>query len=321
MNSGNGIRGVWSDMKQKPLVSAADKEQFQTGFRVLKEDQHEFVTYQANTSIRVWHSLNEGDSYAPHYHSAVEVMVPIEGELFSHIDATEYCVRTGEVLIIPAGCVHSLRMEAGSVRELILFELNNVFTLKEFGAFRQLMGKPIYLDMEHPARESVREKLMELVSIYRSGSILRNMHCYALLLEVYALLGEHYLVTSASQAEVNAINRQLSGEDAFNRALDYVNENYMDDVTLDGLAAYAGFSRYTLSRMFRQHTGSTFTQFLNKRRVTMAEELLSGTRMPVTQVALQCGFNSIATFNRVFRDVRGCTPTQYRLIYDESQRK
>ena len=53
----------------------------------------------------------------------------------------------------------------------------------------------------------------------------------------------------------------------------------------------------------------------------MAEELLSGTKMPVTQVALQCGFNSIATFNRVFRDVRGCTPTQYRLIYDESQRK
>jgi len=41
--------------------------------------------------------------------------------------------------------------------------------------------------------------------------------------------------------------------------------------------------------------------------------------MPVTQVALQCGFNSIATFNRVFREMRGCTPTQYRVIYTRDQ--
>ena len=308
-------------MKQKPLVSQEDKEQFHMGFRVLKEDQHEFITYPANTSIRVWRSVNHSDSYAPHFHSAVEVLIPIEGELYSVIDKTEFCVKTGEVLIIPAGCTHSLRMEQDSARELILFEMNNVFTLKEFGAFRQMMSKPIYLHAEHTACAGVREKLVELVEVYRSGKMLRNMHCYALLLEIYAQLGESYLETSATQAEVNAINRQLSGEDAFNRALDYVSENYMDDVTLDSLAAYAGFSRYTLSRMFRQHTGQTFTQYLNKRRVTMAEELLASTKVPVTQVALQCGFNSIATFNRVFRDVRGCTPTQYRLIYDESQRK
>ena len=308
-------------MKQKPLVSQEDKEQFPVGFRVLKEDQHEFITYPANTSIRIWRSINEADSYAPHFHSAVEVLIPIEGELFSVIDQVEYCVRQGEVLIIPAGCPHSLRMELGSVRDLILFEMNNAFTLKEFGAFRQMMSKPIYLHAEHTACAGVREKLVELVEVYRSGKMLRNMHCYALLLEIYAQLGESYLETSATQTEVNAINRQLSGEDAFNRALDYVSENYMDDVTLDSLAAYAGFSRYTLSRMFRQHTGQTFTQYLNKRRVTMAEELLASTKVPVTQVALQCGFNSIATFNRVFRDVRGCTPTQYRLIYDESQRK
>ena len=60
---------------------------------------------------------------------------------------------------------------------------------------------------------------------------------------------------------------------------------------------------------------------VNPCNIALCKELLAGTKMPVTQVALQCGFNSIATFNRVFRDVRGCTPTQYRLIYDESQRK
>ena len=50
-------------------------------------------------------------------------------------------------------------------------------------------------------------------------------------------------------------------------------------------------------------------------------ELIAETDMALSTVAMMCGFRSLRTFNRVFRDVRGCTPTQYRLIYDESQRK
>lgn len=300
-------------MKQKPIVSAEEKHLFASGFRVT-QGEHEFVTYPENTSIRIW-SGRVPDDYEQHFHSAVEVILPLKGEVVVCAADVEYRVQAGEVLIIPAGCIHSLHMGEGSERELVLYEMNGVFTLKEFSALRQMMAKPVYLDAEHPCRERVRGVYFELIEKHRSGALLRNMHNYALLLEVYAILGENYLATSATAAERNSLHRQLSGEDAFNRALDHLNKNYMDDMTLDTLAAYAGFSRYTLSRMFRQHTGSTFTQYLSKRRVDMAMELLAGTRMPVTQVALQCGFNSIATFNRVFREVKGCTPTQYRVIY------
>ncbi len=305
-------------MKHKPIVSAEEKHLFASGFRVT-QGEHEFVTYPENTSIRIWHSRTP-DDYDQHFHSAVEVIIPLQGEVTVMLPEEVCCVREGEVIIIPAGCTHGLHMGEGSARELLLYEMNGVFTLKEFSAFRQLMAKPIYLNGEHPCRERVRAIFFELIGVHRSGALLRNMHNYALLLEIYAILGEHYLSTSATAAEVNTLHRQLSGEDSFNRALDHLNKNYMDDVTLDSLAAYAGFSRYTLSRMFRQHTGMTFTQYLSHRRVDMAMELLSTTRLPVTQVALQCGFNSIATFNRVFREVKGCTPTQYRVIYSKDTR-
>ena len=113
-------------MKQKPLVSAEEKEQFHMGFRVLKEDQHEFITYPANTSIRVWRSINVGDSYAPHFHSAVEVILTLKGEVLITTAEQEYHVREGEVLIIPGGCIHSLHMGEGCERELLLFEMNGV---------------------------------------------------------------------------------------------------------------------------------------------------------------------------------------------------
>ena len=300
-------------MKHKPIVSAEEKHLFASGFRVTQGD-HEFVTYPENTSIRIWNS-RLADDYAPHFHSAVEVIIPLAGEVLVTAGEEQLAVQTGEVIIIPPGCTHGLHMEAGSERELLLYEMNGVFTIKEFSALRQMISKPVYLTMAHPCREKVRSIFFEIIQEHRSGALLRNMHNYALLLEIYAILGEEYLRSEATAVEMNILQRQLSGEDAFNRALEYLGKNYMDDVTLDSLAAYAGFSRYTLSRMFRQHTGATFTQYLARRRVELAMELLSGSRMPVTQVALQCGFNSIATFNRVFREIKGCTPTQYRSIY------
>ncbi len=306
-------------MKHKPIVSAEEKHLFASGFRVTQGD-HEFVTYPENTSIRIWQMLVP-DDYDTHFHSAVEVILPLKGEVRLDTEERSYHVQEGEVIIIPAGLSHALHMGENSERELLLYEMNGVFTLKEFGALRQMTAKPIYLQADHPCCERVRARFHELIQLHRSGAMLRNMHNYAILLDIYAILGEHYLTTSATAAEMNSLNRQLSGEDAFNRALDHLNKSYMEDITLDSLAAYAGFSRYTLSRMFRQHTGATFTQYLSRRRVDMASELLSGTRMPVTQVALQCGFNSIATFNRVFREVKGCTPTQYRDIYGSDGRR
>ncbi|MBR6667977.1 MAG: helix-turn-helix domain-containing protein [Clostridia bacterium] len=300
-------------MKHKPIVSAEEKHLFASGFRVT-QGEHEFVTYPENTSIRIWPGMVP-DAYETHFHSAVEVIIPLKGEVTVTSEGNTWHVRAGEVIIIPAGCNHGLRMGENSSRELLLYEMNGVFTLKEFTTLRQMMSKPIYLTEEHPCCEQVRAIFFEIIQENRSGALLRNMHNYAQLLKIYAILGEEYLKTSATAAERNSLQRQLSGEDTFNRALDYLNKNYMNDMTLDSLAAYAGFSRYTLSRMFRQHTGLTFTQYLSKRRVDMAMELLAGTRLPVTQVALQCGFNSIATFNRVFREVKGCTPTQYRVIY------
>lgn len=302
-------------MKQKPIVSAEEKHLFASGFRV-KQGDHEFVTYPENTSIRIWHSRIP-DDYEPHFHSAVEVILPLQGEVLIPTADENYRVQAGEVLIIPTGCTHGLHMGEGSERELLLYEPNGAFTLKEFSAFRQMMASPIHLTLDDPTREPVRDIFLEIIRMHRTGAPLRNLHNYAHLLEIYALLGEAYLRRDATPAELNALQRQLSGEDAFNRALDYLNKNYMDDMSLDSLAAYAGFSRYTLSRMFRQHTGETFTQYLSRRRVDMAMDLLSGTRLPVTQVALQCGFNSIATFNRVFREVKGCAPTQYRVIYGD----
>lgn len=302
-------------MNNRRLITEHERPLTASGFRVMKGER-EFITYQRDVTIRVWHQPNP-DSYAPHFHSAIEVCVPLLGGCEVAVSGKVYHVQAGEVLFVPSDATHALRMAAGNERYLIIFEHNAAFTMKEFAALRPMLRQPIYLTAESEATPIVRKTLMQLVDAYEAYTPLRNLRCYALLMDVFATLGELYLPNVANSAEMNDIHRRLSGEDAFNRALDYLNKNYAENITLDVLADYAGFSRYTLSRMFSRHTGATFIQYLNARRVDMAAEMLSQSDLPVTQVALRVGFGSIATFNRVFRTQKGCTPSQYRNVYLE----
>jgi len=97
--------------------------------------------------------------------------------------------------------------------------------------------------------------------------------------------------------------------------MNYIDTHYMEDVTLEDVAAFTGFSRFYFSRSFKQQTGYSFRDYLSQRRIQVAMELLIRTDKPMNQVAQESGFGSVATFNRAFRDYKSCTPTQYRAIY------
>lgn len=228
-------------MNNRRLITEHERPLTASGFRVMKGER-EFITYQRDVTIRVWHQPNP-DSYAPHFHSAIEVCVPLLGGCEVAVKGKEYHVQAGEVLFVPSDATHALRMAAGSERYLIIFEHNAAFTMKEFAALRPMMRQPIYLTAESEATPIVRKTLMQLVDAYEAYTPLRNLRCYALLMDVFATLGELYLPNVANSAEMNDIHRRLSGEDAFNRALDYLNKNYAENITLDVLADYAGFSR------------------------------------------------------------------------------
>ena len=102
-----------------------------------------------------------------------------------------------------------------------------------------------------------------------------------------------------------------------NSARLFIDQNANHSITLDEVSDFTGFSKFYFSRMFKQQMGVSFSEYLRQRRIAMAEDLLIHTRRSIRDIALSAGFGSIATFNRVFREVRGCTPTRYREIYGD----
>jgi AraC family transcriptional regulator len=92
----------------------------------------------------------------------------------------------------------------------------------------------------------------------------------------------------------------------------YISAHLHEPLTLDGLAAVAGYSPYHFARLFRQATGDSPYQYLLRQRVAGAQRLLRETALPVQEVALACGFTNQSHFTRVFSRLLGVTPGAYR---------
>jgi AraC-like DNA-binding protein len=87
---------------------------------------------------------------------------------------------------------------------------------------------------------------------------------------------------------------------------------YADPLSLDDMAAVAGFSRYHFAREFRVVFGETPAAYLSRRRVERAKDLLTHANLTVTEVCMVVGFASLSSFSRRFRELVGCSPSQYQ---------
>ena len=85
-----------------------------------------------------------------------------------------------------------------------------------------------------------------------------------------------------------------------------------EKLALEDMAARSGYSKYHFARVFKEYSGMSFYEYYMRQRMVLCRQLLAEQDLTVTEVALRSGFGSIATFNRIFKQYEGITPTQYR---------
>ena len=105
---------------------------------------------------------------------------------------------------------------------------------------------------------------------------------------------------------------QRGSDDAMQRALALIAEGALQDGSVEDLAARIGLSSRQLRRQFLASTGATPIAVHTTRRLLLAKQLLTETQLPVTQVALAAGFNSLRRFNAAFAEGCGMAPTRIR---------
>lgn len=169
----------------------------------------------------------------------------------------------------------------------------------------------------NPAYKHLQELCEELVGEEVLRTHRTNSKIYGLLYRILDLLCEEFLVEDAQ----SYISDTYENDEKINRVIRYVHENYQNSFSLAELAADMYISTSTLSRLFKKKTGVYFTEYVNRMRVKYAVHDMLYTKKNITNIAMDCGFSNISSFNKVFREMYDTTPSGYRIRLQEECRR
>lgn len=275
----------------------------------------EKVGYAGNSSVLLY-TNQVNNNYPLHWHSAVEIIMPVTNNYTVFINKVKFSLRVGDILIIPPGDLHELYAPTSGSRIIILFDSMLMFKQKGFSGILPLLTQPNLITPENSPEiyKDAYELLTQAAKEYKNACPLWEASVYTLLIRLFILIGRNHM-DSSNLFPFTGINKQREYIEKMNLIYDFIDSNYMENITLEKAAAAVGFSKFHFSRLFKQMTSTSFYDFLILRRIKAAESLLLNPELPIIEIALQSGFSSISTFNRVFKSIKKCTPTEFKKFY------
>ncbi|WAM33815.1 response regulator [Caldicellulosiruptor morganii] len=111
---------------------------------------------------------------------------------------------------------------------------------------------------------------------------------------------------------VSSLKGILSVKDEIDEAIKFINQNYHKDINMAMVANHVSLNYYYFSSIFKEKTGMSFLDYLNKVRVEKAKQLLAGTSLKIWEIAEKVGYKNPKHFARIFKELTGLTPNEYR---------
>lgn len=275
---------------------------------------HETVEYNRVSQIRLYNNA-EYEDYPAHWHTPIEIVMPTKNNYTALLGKETIELNTGDILLICPGVIHALRSPETGERIIFQAEIGILREIPEVESTLSLIAPAILItrDTAPMIYEQIHTIILAINKEYHSNISLSSAAIYSKLLELFVLIGRNY--TENVKRFDTGNQKQKEYTEKFIQICNYINEHCTEDLTLDEIAAIAGFSKYHFSRLFKQFSNVTFYKYLNQKRISYAEILLADSSNSITEVALRSGFSSLSAFIRMFKLIKQCTPTEFRNMY------
>lgn len=250
-----------------------------------------------------------------HFHTFYELCVILCPKATHFLEGKPYDLQTFDIFGIAPSVLHMTRYPEGDPcrRLIIQFSLpKNVGGLSnEYEQLLRLFHQETPVFRFAPeVRSKLYSKLNSIFRLAQKTDPMRNLSVHIKFIEFLTLLYLHQADNQyASAATMTPVQKKIYA------VASYIHAHYPEPLSLESLASSFYISSCYLSHQFKDVTGFTLTDYIQMTRVRNVQALLMGTRTPITEAALSCGFSSFSQFNRVFQKHIGMTPTQYRRQY------
>ena len=236
-----------------------------------------------------------------HFHKNYELVYVLEGMVELTRGSEVFCVEAGSFAMVLPNEVHAYRTPQAS-RVWV-----GVFSQDFVGEFNKMTRQKQAADPRFFCNEAQHQYLLR-------GLITEEP------VELLSMKSLLYAACAAFLSQVQLVDKGGTGE-LVGKVIQYVQTHYAEDMTFIRMAEALGYEYHYLSRRFRQHFGMHFRQFLNMYRMEQAQQLLLDSTTSITDVAYGVGFQNLRTFNRVFAQHMGMTPSEFRATAPRSRQQ
>ena len=160
---------------------------------------------------------------------------------------------------------------------------------------------------------AISESLYNIRDIFREIPQFAETRSKIYIYEIMLLLGDYIMKEQKEQIGSDKFN--VRSWEYIKQALKLIAERHTDNISQAEVAANIGLNPYYFSKLFNEYTQMSFPAYLAGIRVQSAINLLTDERLSITDCAFMSGFQSTTTFNKVFHEVTGCTPREYRKLH------
>ncbi|MDR2742854.1 MAG: AraC family transcriptional regulator [Treponema sp.] len=265
-----------------------------------------------------WDSYKTPFWFPLHWHERVEILYILKGSFNAYINGTRWEGSQGDIIIVNTGLIHGfLDPSPNAYARILQFGLEIFDEILVDINERNLQG-PVFsrrslitASQDGRIHARLEELIMEIFEEFQQKNSGYRLVIKSKLYELAVMFLREISTEAAFRGKrmVNKKNNTQHLERIFSSML----ENFDNpDFSLEDISNGIGLSKYHLSRFLKEQTGQGFHDHLTRIRLRQAEKYLVESDQQVTDIAYTCGFQSLTTFNRLFKAYTGASPSVYR---------
>ena len=248
-----------------------------------------------------------------HWHSYCEITRVLDGKGNYFVNGQEYTMEKDDVIIFNNAEPHGWKLLEETMDLLVMvfppefvaekinfFDTEYLRPFVERGSnFRNRIGR------EEPVNREIRGGIHEIYQEWEERRVGYPLMIKANVLRILTVLIRAYQDESKSDA---MLTEKKNAMKRLEQAFSYIDEHYCDKITLEEVASSVYMSSNYFSTYFRKVTNISFSEYVTRLRVGRARELLREDTKSITEIAMECGFNNISNFYRLYKKHVGNPP-------------
>jgi len=249
-----------------------------------------------------------------HLHTHCEIMYVSEGTLNADVDGVSYEIGENEAIFILPHQIHSFKSLKYN-KGYVMF-VSPLILPKHAELMKTSMLENPVIKLDSKSKINICNNIVEYLyecfdskmlnhegKRYVNGDLVAQSSFGKALVESYVSI----LLDGAVWKK-----KTVSAMGTASKILEYCLAHYKEEMSVYKVAQALEVSEHTVTRVFTGILGCNFRKYINYLRISDVVQKLSETSLPITNIAKECGFDTLRTFNRVFSEEYGCSPSEYR---------